>query len=99
MTNSLEAMHVVGADSGAAEQCALREAGKQFEGLLLGMILKESLQSVFSDEEGETSSGMEMMRDVCVEQLAASLSETSPIGLADQLVQQVNAGGSHHAGT
>lgn len=96
MTDCLDALQRTDVGRDRTGPCALREAARQFEGLLMGMILKDSLRSVFSDPEGEMSTGMEMMRDVCLEKLAASLSETSPIGLADDLIQQTDTGGPRH---
>ncbi len=87
---SLEMYHA-GKRSGVAAPADLQEACRQFEGLLLGMILKDSLSNPFSDGEEEAGSGMDMFRDFCVEQVADSLAENSSLGIADQLMADVNA--------
>ncbi len=70
------------------ESRRLREACQQFEGMLLGIILKESLRETFKDSEDDAGASMEQFRDFCVEQVANSLAETSSIGVADQLYEQ-----------
>lgn len=74
----------------------LQEAARQFEGLLVGMMLKESMQEVFSGSVTGGSSGMEMMRDLCVEKLATSLAEDASLGLADQLLEHWQLTGAYH---
>jgi len=78
------------------EEGELRAAAGKFEGMLLGMILKEALRETFGGSSGASSPGMEMMRDLCVEQFSASLAETASLGLADQLVRQWPASGEDH---
>lgn len=70
------------------ESRRLREACQQFEGMLLGIILKESLRETFKDSEDDAGAAMEQFRDFCVEQVAHSLAESSSIGVADQLYEQ-----------
>lgn len=71
-----------------AENRRLREACQQFEGLLLGIILKESLRETFKDSEDDAGVGMEQFRDFCVEQVANSMAESSSLGIAEQLYEQ-----------
>ena len=71
--------------SPAKQPTDLREACEQFEGLLLGMILKDSLRPVFSDEDSPP--GMDMFKDFGIEQVAASLASEAPLGLADELIR------------
>ena len=78
------------------ERCEMRAAAAQFEGMLLSMILKKSLQETFGGSSGESSAGTEMMRDLCVETFSASLAETASLGLADQMVRQWPASGEAH---
>ncbi len=68
----------------------LRAACQQFEGLLVGMILKESLRVSFSEPDEDTATGLDGFRDFCIEQVASSLAETSSLGIADQLLEQVD---------
>lgn len=69
-----------------------REACRQFEGLLLGMILKSSLASPESGEE--QSAGAGLMKEFASEQLAQSLSDSGGIGIADMLQIQLNNRGN-----
>lgn len=71
------------------DHVALRRACEQFEGLLMGMILKESLRDIGLGTDSDAAGGMELLRDLCVEKMASSLAETSPVGLADQLVEDL----------
>lgn len=64
------------------------EACRQFEGLLLGMILRQSLASSESGEE--QPAGASLMKEFASEQLAQSLSESGGIGIADMLRLQLN---------
>ncbi|HAS83908.1 MAG TPA: hypothetical protein DCS43_14835 [Verrucomicrobia bacterium] len=73
--------------SGAYKPPELRDACAQFEGLLLGMILKDGLSNPLGeggegDDEG--GSGMDGFRDFCIEQVATTLSTSASLGLADQ---------------
>ncbi len=76
-----------------AESRRLREACRQFEGLLLGIILKESLRDTFKDPEEDAGVGMEQFRDFCVEQVANSMAESASLGIADQLYEQFSQQG------
>lgn len=67
----------------------LREACEQFEGLLLGMVLKESFRDVFAGSKEAGLAGMDMFKDYCYEQVAATLAEEGSLGIADQLVDQL----------
>lgn len=75
--------------AGRGEDPRLREACQQFEGLLLGILLKESLRENLSEAAGDSASGFDQFKEFCVEQVASSLAETSPIGIADQLYEQM----------
>lgn len=61
----------------------VHEACKQFEGLLLGMILKDSLRPTFVDEDAST--GLDMFKEFCIEHVAMTLADDAPLGVADQL--------------
>ncbi len=71
--------------SGAYKPPELRDACAQFEGLLLGMILKDGLRNPLGEGDDEGGSGMDGFRDFCVEQVASTLSTSASLGLADQL--------------
>ena len=65
---------------------SMEDAARQFEGLLLGMVLKDSLRDVFS--ETSDGSGMQVFQEHCVEQVAATLAEQGSLGIADALLEQ-----------
>ncbi len=72
--------------AGQESPTSMEEACRQFEGLLLGMVLKDSLKDVFSESSG--NGGMEVFKEHCVEQVAATLAETGSLGIADSLLAQ-----------
>lgn len=74
----------------------LREACEQFEGLLLGILLKESLAAPPPAEGDEESGagGFDQFREFCVEQVATSLSGSASMGIADQLYEQMSQQGA-----
>lgn len=72
-----------------AEDGRLKEACSQFEGLLLGMVLRESM----SAQKETESPGNGVMMEFASEQLAQSISTGGGIGIAEQLYQQIINGG------
>jgi Rod binding domain-containing protein len=76
-----------------AEDPKLRHAATQFEGLLLGIMLKESLRENLYEGEKE-SAGFDQFRDFCVEQVATTMAESSSMGIADQLYEQLSVQGA-----
>lgn len=75
------------AGAGVGASPAMRDACAQFEGLLVGMILKESLRDSFPAPDEESNGGMDGFRDFCIEQVSAALATTSSLGIADQLTE------------
>ena len=71
------------------EELRLKEACQQFEGMLLGMVLKESMRDDGGMAGDEEAGGFGMFKEFCIEQVATSLSETSSMGIADQLYEQM----------
>lgn len=73
----------------------LREACEQFEGLLLGILLKESLatQPAAEGDEESGAGGFDQFREFCVEQVATSLAGSASMGIADQLYEQMSQQG------
>lgn len=69
------------------ERATLKAACEQFEGMLLGMVLKDGLKSGVLDEEGDHSAAV--MQDFAVEQMARSLSAGGRVGIADMLYRQM----------
>ena len=76
-------------DSAQAKDQALRHACQQFEGLLVGIMLKEALRPEPTEEDGEGAASFEPFREFCVEQVASSLSESAALGIGDQLYEQM----------
>ena len=71
----------------------LRKACEAFEGLLLGMVLKQGMKPGFDD--GSSSDANATMRDFAVEQMARKLGEDGAFGIADLLYRQMNGNGIH----
>ncbi len=75
------------------EDASLREAAQQFEGLLLGIMLKESLNTKGAEPEEDSAAGFDQFCEFCVEQVASSLSGSASMGIADQLYEQMSQQG------
>jgi peptidoglycan hydrolase FlgJ len=86
-------LQAAGRDPGKTEDLRLRDACQQFEGLLLGILLKESLRENLSESAGDTASGFEQFRDFCTEQVASTMAESSSMGIGDQLYEQLRQEG------
>ncbi len=74
--------------TGDVENNTLRESCKEFEGVLLGMILKDSLKTGMLDEDASGSS--DSMRDFAIEQTARAIGESEAIGISKMLYKQMN---------
>lgn len=75
------------------EEMRMREACEQFEGLLLGIMLKEAMSQDASDTAGDAAAGFDQFREFCVEQVATSVAKSSSTGIADQLYEQMSQQG------
>ena len=75
------------------EEMRMREACEQFEGLLLGIMLKEAMSQDASDTAGDAAAGFDQFREFCMEQVATSISKSSSTGIADQLYEQMSQQG------
>ena len=75
------------------EALRMREACEQFEGLLLGIMLKEALSQESTDTAGDAAAGFDQFREFCVEQVATSVARSSSTGIADQLYEQMSQQG------
>jgi len=76
-----------------AENRQLREACQKFEGMLLGIMMKESLgESMLESSEGE-GGGLDSFREFCIEQVANTMAESSSLGIADQLYAELGMEG------
>jgi flagellar protein FlgJ len=85
---NIQSINIEAAAQQTKADAKLSEACEKFEGLLMGMILKDSLaSSQFSDNE-EPGSGL--MKEFASEQLAQSLSKDGGIGLADMLYREMS---------
>jgi Rod binding domain-containing protein len=75
------------------ESRRLREACQKFEGMLLGIMMKEALRETLSEPVGDAAPGMDSFRDFCIEQVAHTMAETSSLGISDQLYAELGIGG------
>ncbi len=75
-------------ESGRVADPRLKEACKEFEGILLSMILKEGMKSAWRDES-EAGVGSENMRDFAMEQAARALGRQGAFGLAESMLAQM----------
>lgn len=87
----MNGMTAAGPAASSAQPEDLETACRQFEGLLMGMILKNCMADSAGGMGEETPSGMDGFRDFCLEQVATTLSEESPLGIAEQLMAQAKA--------
>jgi Rod binding domain-containing protein len=90
INNGIEAFQgQVGAlRAGNQRPADLEEACKQFEGLLLGMVLKDGLRDVFNDSSESGGGSMEGFKEYCIEQVATTLAADGSLGIADSLLAQ-----------
>ncbi len=82
-----------GSPAGRKEDPRLRDAAQQFEGMLLGIMLKESLSTRISAPDDDSAAGFDQFREFCIEQVASSLSSSASMGIADQLYEQMSQQG------
>ncbi|NLG35045.1 MAG: hypothetical protein GX548_06810 [Lentisphaerae bacterium] len=80
-------------DAEQAEDLRLRDACQQFEGLLMGILLKESLRENLSEGAGDSASGFNQFKEFCVEQVADTMAKSSSMGIGDQLYEQMRQQG------
>lgn len=69
----------------------LRSACQEFEGLLLGMLLREMYATVSRSGLLGANSGREIFEDLWTQELARLAARASPLGVADQLEQALTA--------
>ena len=69
------------------EQTQLKTACKEFEGMLLGIILKQGLQASLDDEEDAGGGGI--LKEFAAEQMARSLGQEGSMGIADMMYRQI----------
>ena len=83
--SSLQAPALSNESAKSPEQ--LRALAAQFESLLLGQMLKDMRQSMFSDEEGEGSGfGTGPLADTLFSELSVALSRSGGMGLTSSLM-------------
>jgi Rod binding domain-containing protein len=83
----------VTAPPSTAETRQLREACQKFEGMMLSILMKESLRETLSEPAGDAATGMDSFRDFCIEQVAHTMAESSSLGIADQLYAELGIEG------
>lgn len=79
------------AKTAANDKEALRAAAKQFESLMIGMMLKSMRETKFSSEDDPmtTGEGMQLYRDLLDQQWATQLSKGQGMGFADMMVKSM----------
>jgi Rod binding domain-containing protein len=83
------------AKENTAEKRALKEACREFEGLLLGIILKEGLKREPIDEE-QTTDGGDIFQEYAAEQAARDMGQNESFGIARMMYEQLS-GEKHNA--
>ena len=74
-----------------AEDRALKHACKEFEGVLISMILKEGLKKQ-PDSDDDGVPGEDIFREYAAEQAARELGRNEAMGLAKMLYNQLTGG-------
>lgn len=74
----------------------LREASQQFEGMLLGIMMKEALRDTLTETSEGAGAGLNSFKEFCIEQVANSMAESSSLGIADQLYADLGIEGARH---
>jgi Rod binding domain-containing protein len=96
--NSLDPMAAAGLHARRSpadmENRQLKEAAQQFEGMLIGIMLKEAMRENLSEKAGDSAAGFDQFRDFCLEQVSTSMAETSTLGIADQIYEQLSQSGA-----
>jgi len=69
----------------------LRSACQEFEGLLLGMLLREMYATVSRSGLLGANTGREVFEDLWTQELARLAARASPLGVADQLERALTA--------
>ncbi len=79
------------AGAAAGDKDALRKAARQFESLMVGMMLKSMRATKFSDEDDPLTSGegVKLYRDLLDQQWADKLSKGRGLGFADMIVKSL----------
>ena len=72
------------------EDLKLQEACQDFEGMLVGMVLKDSFKTKWAEDD--ESQGNEIMREFALEQTANSMGKQKAFGIADILFENVTRG-------
>ena len=75
-----------------ADDARLEEACREFEGIMLSIILKEGMKSAWGGE-GESETGSENMMDFALEQASRALARQGAFGLAEAMLEQMKEQG------
>lgn len=80
------------ARASAGDKGALRAAAKQFESLMIGMMLKSMRETKFSEDDDPMSSGegVKLYSDLLDQQWASQLSKGRGLGFADMIVKSMD---------
>jgi Rod binding domain-containing protein len=80
--------HLRGALNPKEQLQAMSDLAKEFEGVLVANLLKESLQNSSAVGAEDASSGSDTYMQMACEQMAYFVGRQGVLGIADQLVQQ-----------
>lgn len=75
------------------ERFAMRQACREFEGILVGTVLKESMK--MSDDAEDTMPGGEVFREFVMESTASSIGRSEQFGIARMLYKQLTGLDDH----
>ena len=67
----------------------IKEACRQFEGMMAGIILKHGLKPGIGSENDENN----VMQDFAIEETAKNMGQMGALGIADMMYKQMIAGG------
>lgn len=88
------------ADAARNDPEALREAGRQFEAMLVNQLMKTARATKFNEDDPMDSPAMQTYTGLLDEQFAQGVTRGRGLGLADALVRQIELatkGSSHPA--
>lgn len=100
MTSDIAIGGAAGADKTAAirkstpEKAALKEACREFEGLLLGIILKDGMKTESLEEDA--AAGGDIFQEYASEQVARDMGHNESFGIARMMYEQLS-GEKHNA--
>lgn len=71
------------------QNARLKEACREFEGMLLSIILKEGMRPAWRDDD-EQMTGAENLNEFAIEQTARALGQQGAFGIAEMMMAQLD---------